>query len=148
MVIDVNTNEQIIQVKRWIFPSKRFMYTKNCAISLLYAMLDNGVGTAGNLRRGEKVTVGYQVAHGVLIADRIEQRPMQFTGRVKEINPENHLLTLHQRMANRRFTIATNCIVVLHNTQAGTLADIHAGDQVTVLYEIPDGIRMAWQITK
>lgn len=148
LVIDVNTNEQCIQVKRWLLPSKHFWYGRNCTITLLYAMLDNGVGTAGNLRRGEKVTVGYESAHGVLVADRIEQQPMQFTGRVEKINPENHLLTLHQWLANKRLPIATNCIIVVQKTRAGTLADIHPGDQVVANYELPGRNPVVWQISK
>jgi len=148
MVIDVDTNEQIVVVKRWLFPGKHFAYSKDCAIYLLYAMMDNGVGTAGNFRPGEKVTVSYQSAHGVLVADRIEQRPLQWSGKVKAIDPGNHLLILHQGLANHRLTIATNCIVLLHQTKAGTLADIHPGDQVAVVYELPDHTPTAWQITR
>lgn len=144
----VNTNDQTFRVKRWLLPGKQFAYGKTCAITLSYAMLNNGLGTAEDLRRGEKVTVGYENAHGVLIAGRIEQRPMQFTGTVKEINVEKHLLTLHHGMLNKRLTIATDCIIDFHNEKAGTLSDIHPGDHVVVIYEIPDDVPMAWQITK
>jgi hypothetical protein len=148
VVTAVNTNQQTFQVKHSFLPGKQFTYSKNCAVTLLYAMLNNGVDTAENVRPGEKVTVSYQNDHGVRLADRIEQQPMQLTGTVKEINPEQHLLIVHERMSHKRLTIASNCMIALHDHAPGTLTDIHPGDQVEVLYELPDGVPMAWQITK
>jgi hypothetical protein len=39
-------------------------------------------------------------------------------------------------------------MIALHDHTPGTLTDIHPGDQVEVLYELADGVPMAWQITK
>ena len=147
IVTALNTNEQILHVKRWHWPSKRFVCGKNCAITLLYARLNNGVGTAANLRPGEKVTIGYRVVHGERIADRIDQQPMQLTGTVKKINPEKRLLTVHLSRSNKRLTMAPNCIITLHNGNPGTLTDVHQGDHVVITYEIPDDVPVVWQIT-
>jgi hypothetical protein len=61
----------------------------------LFITVENNHGTANDLRPGEKVTVSYQASHGVLIADRIEQRPVRFEGMVAAIDPGKHTLTLH-----------------------------------------------------
>ena len=148
IVTDVNTNEHCFQVKRWLLPSRQFLYGQNCAITLLYAMLNDGVGSTGSLRRGEKVTVGYQITHGVRIANRIDQQPMQFIGTVKEVNLEKGLLILHQWMSNKRLTITRNCVVALQNEKAGTLADIHPGDHIVVDYELPGDVPLAREITE
>ena len=148
VVICVDTNEQVFQVKRSLLSARQFAYGDKCEITLLYAMMNNGIGTSGDLRPGEKVTVSYQDSHGVHIADRIEQQLMQFSGTVKEINLEKHRLTVHRRVLDKRMNIAPDCITVLGNDKTGTLADIHPGDHVVVTYETPGGNPMAWQITK
>lgn len=148
VVTCVDTNEQIFRIKRSLLPAKQFAYGDKCEITLLYSILKNGVGTSADLRPGEKVTVGYQDSHGVHIADRIEQQPMQFSGTVKELNPERHRLTLRRWILNKRMNIAPDCITVLDGDKACTLDDIHSGDHVVVIYETPGGNLMAWQITK
>lgn len=143
----VDTNEHIFQIKRPLLPARQFAYGDNCEITFLYTMLRNGGGTSGDLRPGEKVTVSYQDSHGVNITGRIEQQPMQFSGTVKDINPQNHTLTLRRWILDRRLNVAPDCIAVLDD-KPGTLADIHSGDQVVVTYETPGGHPTAWQITK
>ena len=148
VVICVDTNEQVFRMKRSLFPAKQFAYGDNCEISLLYTTLQDGGGTLGDLRPGEKVIVSYQDSHGVHIAGRVEQQRMQFSGTVKEINPGKHQLTLHRWSLDKRMNICPDCITVLGADKTGTLADIHSGDHVVVIYETPGGNPMAWQITK
>ncbi len=111
-------------------------------------MLKNGVGTPGDLRPGEKVAVSYQDSRGVHVADQIEQQRMQFSGTVKEINPEKHRLTLRRWVLGKKMNIAPDCITILGDNKAGGLSDIRSGDHVVVIYETPIGIPTAWQITK
>jgi hypothetical protein len=150
MVISVNTNENVFCVQRRLWSAKQFAYGDNCDITLLYSTLKNGLGstTSGGLRSGERVTVNYQDFHGVHIADRIEQRPMQSAGTIKLIDPEKHWLVLHRRIGDKQLEIAAGCITILGDQKAGTLADIGPGDHVVVIYETPGGTPMAWQITK
>jgi hypothetical protein len=148
IVTYIDTNEQMLRIQRSLLSARKFVYSDNCQITLLYSSLNNGDGTVGNLRPGEKVTVSYQDAHGVKIPDRIEQQPMQFSGIVNEINLEKHTLTLHRRILDQRLDIATDCIAMLGNDKPGSLADIHPGDRVSVIYETPNGHPTAWQITK
>ena len=88
-------------------------------------------GAANNLRPGEKVTVSYRNAHGVLVADHIEQQPMRFAGIIKRIDPNKRTLVLRRRVLFMQLDISPDCVTVLPNEKAGSLADIHPGDQVT-----------------
>jgi hypothetical protein len=146
-VICIDTNEQVFRVKMSPVSAKQFAYGTNCEITLLYAMLRNTTGTPADLRPGEKVTVSYQEWHGVNIPNRIEQQPMQLAGTVREINPAKHTLMLRQGNVDKRLNIAADCITLRSDNHAGTLADIHSGDQVAVIYEVPDDHPTAWQIT-
>jgi hypothetical protein len=148
IVTCVDTNEQVLRIKRSLLSARQFAYGDNCAITLLYAELKNEAGTSGGLRPGEKVTVSYQDSHGVKIPDRIEQQPMQLSGTVTAINPANHTLTLRRWLLDRRLNIAADCITMLGNDRVGALTDIYPGDQVVVVYETPDCRPTAWQITK
>jgi hypothetical protein len=148
IVLSVNTNEHVVRVKRPFWPAKQFAYGDKCEITLLYAMSKNGIGTSGDLRPGQKVTVSFQESHGALIANQIEQQPMQYVGTVSRINLEKHRLALRRWIFDKRLNIAADCITILGDHGVGTLADIRPGDPVVVLYETPGGNPTAWQITK
>jgi Cu/Ag efflux protein CusF len=142
-VVSVDPKENVLSVKGW-FWHKGFNLGNDCA----YTLLDNKGGTANDLRPGAKVTVSYQDANGVLIADRVEQRPMRDEGMVKAIDPKAHTLTLHLRGLDKTFQIANDCGIVLRDDKTGTLADIQPGNHVTVTYETPDGNLTARQIAQ
>jgi hypothetical protein len=141
-VVSVDPQEQMLSVKAWLLSEKAFNLGDKCA----YTLLDKNDGTANDLRPGEKITVSYQASHGVLIADRVEQRPMQFEGVVTAIDSGKHTLTLHRRGLDKRLEIASGCIVVLRGEQRGAFADIQPGDHVTVTYEMPGGKPSAREI--
>lgn len=140
----VNPNEHTLSVKGWAIWSKTFNLGDNCT----YTLLENKNGTANELRPGEKVVVRYQDAHGVLIADQVQQQAMQFEGMVTAIDPAKRTLTLHRSALDKKLQIADGCNVVLRGNEPGTLTDIHLGDHVTVIYETPDGEPTARQIAQ
>lgn len=144
----IDPKEHVLTVKGAKFSTKEFNLGDNCVYTFLYTMLLDNDAAVNNLRRGEKIMVSYRDAQGVLIADHIEQQPMQFTGIVKRIDPNQHTLVLRQHFSDKQLDIAVNCITMRSNEQAGSLADIHPGDHVTVLYEAPNARVTAWQITK
>jgi hypothetical protein len=148
LVVSLDPKERAVSVKSWPFPKKTFNLGDNCTYALSYTTLENKAGTANDLRAGEKVTVRYQDSHGVLIADRIEQRALQSRGLVAAINPDQHTLTLRRSGLEKQLVLPTNCIVLLRGEKAGTLADIHAGDHVTVMYELPDRTPTAREIAQ
>jgi len=107
-VTSVDPQERVLDVKGWWFlPQKHFDLGADCA----YAMMGENPGTINDLRPGEKVAVSYQAADGVLIADRVTQRPMRYTGTVEDIAPNRHTLTV----AHKEFQLADDCAVVLHD---------------------------------
>ncbi len=139
----VDPQERLLNAKGFLM-SKKFNLGATCVCTLL----DNKAGTIADLRPGEKVTVNYQDSQGVLIADRVEQQPMRNEGMVKAIDPTGRTLTLHLRGLDKTFQIANDCAVELRNDKSGTLADIQAGNHVTVTYETPDGKPTARQIAQ
>lgn len=142
-VISVEPQGRVLDAKGFFF-SKKFNLGANCA----YVMLDNKSGTIADLRPGEKVTVSYQNAQGVLIADRVEQQPMRDEGMVQAVDPVAHTLTLHAPGWNKTFQIPNDCNVVLRGGKAGSVADIQAGDHVTITYETPDNKLSAREIAQ
>ena len=148
MVVSADSKEHLLTVKSTLFSKKEFNLGDNCVYSFLYSMLINNDGAANNLRPGEKVTVSYRNAHGVLIADHIEQQPMRFVGVIKRIDPDKHTLILQRCIVFMQLDIATDCVTLLSNEKAGSLADIHPGDHVIIMYETPDCRPTAWEITK
>lgn len=142
-VTSVNPQDRTLNAKGFFF-NKRF----NLGAACTYTMLDNKSGALADLRPGEKVTVSYQNANGVLIADGVAQEPMRYEGMVQAIDPAAHALTLHEAGFNRKFQIADDCGVALRDNKPGTIADIQAGDHVTVTYETPGNHLTARQIAQ
>ncbi|HEY5042510.1 MAG TPA: hypothetical protein VIK53_10960 [Verrucomicrobiae bacterium] len=143
-VTAVDPQEHVLSVKGWMLSHKSFNLGDNCA----YTLLNQNAGGVNNLRPGEKVTVSYQDAHGVLIADRVKQEPMKFEGMVQTIDPAKNKLTLHRTGLDKELQVADGCKIVLRNDKPGTLADIQPGNHVTVTYETPDGVPTARQIAQ
>jgi hypothetical protein len=144
VVTSVDPQDHTMKVKSWLVSKREFNLANNCT----YALLGVNNGTAGDLRPGQKVTVSYQDLHGVQIADRVEQRPMQLEGMVTAIDSNKHTLTLHQQPLNKSMSIADGCTVALRDNKTGVLGDIQPGDHVTVTYELPNGNPTARQISQ
>ena len=142
-VVSVNPNERMLDVKGFLF-SKKFNLGNSCA----YLMTGKDMGAMGDLRPGQRITVGYQDAHGVLVADRVTQRPLREEGMVKAIDPTAHTLTLHAGMMDKTYQLPADCNVALRGGKSGALGDIQTGDHVTVTYEIPNDKPTAREITQ
>ena len=95
-VVSVDPNERVFSVKEWALSKKKFNLGDNCTYAMLFTPVEKTIRHGNDMRPGEKITVGYQDSHGVLIADRIEQQPVRFAGMVATIDPGKHALTLHR----------------------------------------------------
>jgi len=143
-VVSVDSRDRMLEVKSWMFSNKEFNLGANCA----YELLGVNNGTVGDIRPGQKITVSYVDSHGVRIADRIDQSPMQYEGMVTAIDPNKHTLTLHRNGMDQPVLIADGCNVTLRDNKMGVLADVQPGDHVTVTYETPNGTPTARQISQ
>ena len=139
----VDTQNRALGVKGFLF-SRKFNLGDSCA----YTIVGKDNGALDDLRSGQRVTVGYQDASGVLIADRVTQRPLREEGMIKAINPAAQTLTLHLRAMDETFRLPDDCAIVLRGGKVGTVADIQTGNHVTVTYEIPDGKPTAREIAQ
>lgn len=142
-VLSVDPNGRTLDVKEFLF-SKKFNLGDKCA----YLMWNKPAGTINDLRAGEKVTVSYQDASGVLVADRIKQDPMTEAGMVQAADPAAHTLTLHSGWTDKTFQVPDNCQVMLRENQAGSLASLQPGYYVTVTYELPQDKAVAREIAQ
>jgi Domain of unknown function (DUF5666) len=146
-VTTVNDQSRTLTGKDWMF-SKTFYLGDHCTI----ATLDNHKAALNALRPGEKVKVQYRNAEGVLVAERIAERPLHYTGTVQRINQTGNQLTMEEKPlykpfhAPDSFRVASDCKVILWNGHEGTLADLRPGDRISLLYELPSGSRVAYRI--
>jgi Cu/Ag efflux protein CusF len=143
-IVSIDPQNRTLSVQSWMLSKKEFNLGDKCA----YVVWGINNSTAGDLRPGQKVSVVYQDSHGVRIADRVEQRPMQYEGMVTAIDFNKHTLTMHQRGFDEPMVIADGCNVTLRDNKPGVLTDIQPGDHVTVTYETPNDIRVARQIAQ
>jgi Cu/Ag efflux protein CusF len=143
-IVSVDSKEHLLDVRGFPFSSKKFNLGDTCA----YTIVGQDTGAIGDLRPGQKVTVGYQNAHGVLVADRVTQQPMRDEGMVKAIDPATQALTLHLGVMDKTFQLPANCEVTLRGDKSGTVADIRPGNHVLITYEVPNGKPTAREIAQ
>jgi Cu/Ag efflux protein CusF len=143
-VVSVDPKEHLLNVKSFPFSNKKFNLGDTCA----YTIVGQESGAMSDLRPGQRVTVGYQNAHGVLVADRVTQQPMRDEGMVKAIDPATQTLTLHLGVMDKQFQLPANCEVTLRGDKSGTIADIQPGNHVMITYEVPNGKPTARRITQ
>jgi len=139
----VDTQEHTLGLKGTFF-TKTFNLGDNCT----YTFVDKGADKVSDLRPGQRIKVVYQESHGVLVANRVSQEPVDCKGTVRAIDPVQRTITLHERGMDKTFQIAGDCEVVLRDDKTGALADIQAGNYVTVIYETPGDKPTAWVITQ
>ncbi len=140
-VAAMDAPEHTLRVKGF-WASRRFNLGDSCAVTLA----DGSTGATSDLRPGQKVSVDYRNTEGVLVADRIRQIPMRYTGMVKTVDPQTHKLTLHHKMWDKTFALGSDCKVMLRDDKTGTLTDVKPGFHVTVVYEAPGGRLTAREI--
>lgn len=143
-IVSIDPKEHLLDVRGFLFSSKKFNLGDTCA----YTIVGQDTGAIGDLRPGQKVMVGYQNAHGVLVADRVTQQPMRDEGMVKAIDPTTQTLTLHVGVMDKKFQLPADCEVTLRGDKAGTVADIQPGNHVLITYEVPNGKPTARQIAQ
>ena len=142
IVVSVDPNERTLQVRWWAMFDKSFNLGNDCVVS----QLENSRASVGDLRAGEKVTVGYVKVQGVLIANRVEQDAMRCAGTIKALDTAKGTLTLAQTGFDKQLQIADNCKIGLRNGKTGSFADLRVGNYVTVTYELPVKSPVARQI--
>jgi len=123
-VVTVDPKESLLDVSGFLFSHKQFNLGDTCT----YTIVAQDSGAVGDLRPGQRVTVGYQDADGVLVADRVTQQPMREEGMIKAIDPKAQTLTLHVGIADKTFQLPADCAVSMRGDKTGTVGDIQAGD--------------------
>jgi hypothetical protein len=141
MITAVDAPDKVVKVQMYLF-HKTFVLGDNCAL----ALSDKSAASLADFRPGQKVKVSYIDAHGVLVADRVAQEELTFSGQVRKVDQNTHTLTVHHVGASRTFAVAQNCNVLLNGNAIGGLADVKRGERETVIYEVPDGQYMAREI--
>jgi hypothetical protein len=145
-VTATDLNQHTLKVRGAVLFGKSFNLGAACAC----VYLDNPDTTPAGLHPGQKITVIYQSVDGVLVADRIVQQHMGFTGWVKAVNQNTHTLTVQPDGfgLTKQFQFADGCRVTLLGDRQGSLADIQAGNHVTLTYEEPPGMDAVKSITQ
>ncbi len=144
----VNAQNNTITGKHLGF-SKTFNLGQQCAISAV----DKKEASLNDLRPGEKVQVHYQAVDGVLVTDCIAERALHYSGTVHRVDQGARTVTLEQAAlyqpfrSPRSFRLAEDCKVSLANGRNGTMADLHPGDRISIVYELPDRSPVAYRIS-
>src|SRR5262245_4641009 len=97
-VVSIDPKEAQLKLKG-MCRAREFNLGDKCA----YVFLNMKAGGAGSIQPGQRLTVRYQNAGGVLIADRVEQTPWRYEGTVKSVDPAAQKIVVHSRAQDRTF---------------------------------------------
>lgn len=138
IVTAVDLSQHTLKTRGELLFGKTFSLGGACS----YSFVDGPGNTSAGLHPGQKITVIYQGVDGVLVADRIVEQPMRFTGWVKAVNTNAHTITVQSGgfRVSRQFQFSDGCRVLLLGDKLGSLADIQPGNHVTLTYEEPPGL--------
>ena len=95
------------------------------------------------LKIGHRVTVKYLTPEDVHLARTIEQKSLEYAGRVDAIDARTDTVKAGSLVANRTFRLADNCQIIVAGQAGGELKNLRIGDRVTFHYEDVDGILVA-----
>jgi Cu/Ag efflux protein CusF len=141
-VIAVDAKEKVIKVQGYLL-TKTFVLADKCEMKLGDKQ---EASSLGDFRPGQRVDVVYKDAGGVLVANRISQELLRFSGEVTAVDRASRTLTIHDLGLTRTFAMADDLGIVLNGSNRGTLDDVKLGSQVTVTYEIPNNQFVARQV--
>jgi hypothetical protein len=141
IVTSVDAKEKTVMVEGTLF-GKTFNVADNCEFTLG----DTKSATLGDLRAGQRVGVNYKDAGGVLVANRFAQEELRYSGTVQAVDRNTHTLKLSRSGLHKTFELPGDCKVILRDDRGGSLEDVKAGHQVTVVYELPGGSPTAREI--
>ncbi|HXC98150.1 MAG TPA: hypothetical protein VN048_02330 [Verrucomicrobiae bacterium] len=130
----LDAKEKVLKIQGMLL-AKTFVLGDNCSL----AVGNKADASLGEFRPGQKVTVNYRDADGVLVADRVTQDKLFFTGEVVAVDGKNRTLTVRHRGGLKSFSLADNCGVTLNAKASGALDAVKPGCHVTVIYETPGG---------
>jgi len=129
-ITSIDQKDKTVSVKNF-WGTKIFNVADNCTVSLE----DQRSASLADLHPGQKVEISYENAHGVLVAGRIAQHNMVFTGYINTIDPAKLTLTVKHGTFTRNFAVAKDCVVVIKDDNTKTLDDLKVGHSVNVIYE-------------
>jgi Cu/Ag efflux protein CusF len=133
-IATLDAKEKMLKIQGVLF-TKTFVLGDNCIL----AVGNNTDASLNEFRPGQKVTVAYRDTDGVLVADRVTQDRLFYTGEISAIDTQNHVMTVRHGAESKTFDLSDHCGVTLNAKSSGTLADVKPGNHVTVIYEKPAG---------
>jgi Cu/Ag efflux protein CusF len=118
---------------------RTFSVASDCKVILR----DGKTRDFAELKIGHRVTVKYLNPDDVHLARTIEQKSLEYTGRVDAIDARTDTVKASSLVANRTFRLADNHQIIVAGAAGGELKNLRIGDRVTFHYENVDGVLVA-----
>jgi hypothetical protein len=122
--------------------SKQFVADPGCVI----LGRENKTWTMADLKLGHRVTVTYLDLGSTNVASKIQQSSLSFSGTLEAIDADARILRAQHLLAEKKFSLAAKCPIVVGERIDGKLSDLSLGDKLVVHYEIMDGVLVANRI--
>lgn len=134
----LNATNQTLRVKSGL-RDRVFTLAPDCRV----IFRDGKPRDFSELKVGHRVTVKYLTPDEVNLARSIEQRSLEYTGRVDAIDARTDTVKAGSLVANRTFRLADGCQIVVNDATGGGLKNLRIGDRVTFHYEDVNGVLVA-----
>jgi len=140
-VTALDTNQMMLRVKRG-WSTREFKATPDTEITFR----DESRHPFGDLESGQRVTVRYYTPEEANLALKVEQKSLEFIGRVEVLDADRDRIQAGSLMADHTFHLSDDCVFVIAGKAEATIKDLQIGDRVRFLYEDVGGVPIASKV--
>jgi hypothetical protein len=140
-VTSVDVPDHILSVRGFMF-TRNFNTANDCRVSLE----DKSSAGLADLHPGQQVDVRYQDNNGVLIAQRISQHNLGYSGHITAIDTAHGTILVRHGVMTREFAVPVNCEVRMRNENVAGLGHLQLGDNINIVYERENGAQVIRRI--
>ncbi len=110
------------------------------------ALHDDKSGTFSDVRVGNHVTVVYEGPRGALVAKKVTQDSIRFTGELIAMDLNDRTLKVRELMTPKQFTVADHCAIVINGKPVADLDELKLGQKFVLDYYDVNGVHIVTRI--
>lgn len=142
-VLAIDVPNRTFRVKDGWF-SKIITAGPNCTLILR----DGSNHPFKDLKIGQRVTVKYITPETGNVAQEIQQRSLEFSGRVDALDARTDTIRVSSLLTDKTFRLGNDCQIVVDGKLGGELKDLRIGDRISFHYDDVDGVLVANRIER
>jgi hypothetical protein len=148
-VVKIDTNKLTLTVHQR-GSTKTFNLPEACTLVLAgdrRSTVERGQGLLENVKRGNRVTIVYEVPEARMVAREIDQTSKSFVGTLAVVDATDNTITAGEGSKNdKRFHLAGGCAIMTKEKPDAELKDLRVGQKYELSYDEVNGVNVVNRI--